>query len=223
MLAAPLVLCQPLLVTRRPGQHHGDLKPALVAAAVELLGEAGTDALTLREVARRAGVSPAAPYHHFADKAAILAAVAIDGFLRLSEKQDAVRARDPLDRVEALTRAYVRFAMAHRAHYGVMFAALDASPEPGTGAATTSSATAHRDLVAAALDTFDTLVEAVAAVDQRPGATEIRRRALLVWAHAHGTVGIAEAARGLDPGHDAEALAVDAGRAVRVLVGAEPS
>ncbi|MGL4743104.1 MAG: TetR/AcrR family transcriptional regulator [Dermatophilaceae bacterium] len=215
-------------MTRRPGQHHGDLKPTLIGAAVELLEEGGTDSLTLREVARRAGVSPAAPYHHFSDKSAILAAVAVAGFLRLSEEQDGVRARDPLGRVEALTRAYVRFAVAHRAHYGVMFAALHASPGPDSGAAaaaTDTASTAHPagndvDLIAAALATFDHLIEAVAAVDVHWDAAEIRRRALLVWAHAHGTVGIAEAARGLDPHYDADALAAEAGRAARVLVGA---
>ncbi|MGL5929321.1 MAG: TetR/AcrR family transcriptional regulator [Dermatophilaceae bacterium] len=221
MVAGLGAFCQPLHVTRRPGQHHGDLRPALVAAAVELLENAGTDALTLREVARRAGVSPGAPYHHFADKAAILSAVATDGFRRLGEEQAAVRARDPLDRVEALTGAYVRFAIAHRAHYSVMFAALHASPgqEPSTPSAAASTGP-DVDLVAAAFDTFDTLVEAVAAVDPLRDATETRRRALLVWAQAHGTVGIADAARRLDDRYDAGTLAADAGRAARALLAA---
>ncbi|MGL5867126.1 MAG: WHG domain-containing protein, partial [Dermatophilaceae bacterium] len=153
----------------------------------------------------------------------------------------AARAPDPLDRVEALTRAYVRFAIAHRAHYGVMFAALHASPEPDVGdgsgavhaasaaaidAASAGRSTGHSagpvaDLAAAAFAAFDHLVGAVTAVDPHRDAAEIRRRALLVWAQAHGTVGIADAARGLDRQHDPEALAADAGRAARALVGSE--
>ena len=66
--------------SRSVGQHHGDLRAGLLRAALELLHEGGVEALTLRAVARRAGVSPGAPYHHFADKDALLAAVAEDGF-----------------------------------------------------------------------------------------------------------------------------------------------
>ncbi|WP_030410182.1 TetR/AcrR family transcriptional regulator [Streptomyces sp. NRRL S-1448] len=62
--------------TERAGYHHGDLPAALTAAAIELLDERGTEQVTVREVARRAGVSPGAPFRHFADRQALLTAVA---------------------------------------------------------------------------------------------------------------------------------------------------
>jgi AcrR family transcriptional regulator len=96
--------------------HHGDLRQALVAAAVEAIAEKGPAALSLRDLARRVGVSHAAPVHHFGDKAGLLAAVAVDGFRLLDE---ALRAAGPglLD----LGVAYVAFAVEHRAYFEVMF------------------------------------------------------------------------------------------------------
>src|SRR5215212_3301441 len=91
--------------------HHGDLRQALVDAAIELLREGGVDALTLRAAARRAGVSQAAPYRHFADHADLLAAVAADGFARLRDVmiQSARTATGPREGLRELARAYVRF------------------------------------------------------------------------------------------------------------------
>ncbi len=104
--------------------HHGDLPNALVAAALELIREAGLGALTLRAVARRAGVSEAAPYRHFADKDALLAAVAEQGFLALGHKMDEAAGREPgtdvLTRLRRLGAAYVRFAVENPAHFRVM-------------------------------------------------------------------------------------------------------
>jgi len=68
------------LEKKRGRYHHGDLRRALLDAALELLAREGASALTLREVARRAGVTHAAPYRHFTDKQALLAAVAEEGF-----------------------------------------------------------------------------------------------------------------------------------------------
>src|SRR4051794_27635084 len=104
--------------------HHGDLQRALVDAAVALLAEGGAAAVTLREVARRAGVTHAAPYRHFADKAALLAAVAEEGFRALHDavaRAGAEAPDDPLARLAASGQAYLRFAMSHPAHYRVMF------------------------------------------------------------------------------------------------------
>lgn len=95
--------------------HHGDLPRALVAAALEVLDEVGPAALSLREVARRAGVSHAAPAHHFGDKAGLLTAIAVEGFEMLIA--DLATQDDFLD----VGVAYVRFAVGHRAHFGVMF------------------------------------------------------------------------------------------------------
>jgi AcrR family transcriptional regulator len=122
------------LATSRPGEngraapgatpyHHGDLRRALLQAAEELLERGGGHAaLSLREVARAAGVSHAAPYRHFADREALLAALAADGFARLADALTAAAAAAPEGgRTRAAGRAYLRFARAHRALYLLMF------------------------------------------------------------------------------------------------------
>jgi AcrR family transcriptional regulator len=109
---------------KRGRYHHGDLRRALLDAALAVLTEADSRALTLREVARRAGVTHAAPYRHFADKEALLAAVAEEGFRTLAETmREAMRGAgaDEVERLEALGVGYVGFALAHPAHFEVMF------------------------------------------------------------------------------------------------------
>jgi len=103
--------------------HHGDLRHALIEASLALIAEEGFAALTLREVARRAGVTHAAPYRHFADKEALLAAVAEEGFramaAQMRERMD--RETGPTQRLFACGVAYVLFAIQHPAHFRVMF------------------------------------------------------------------------------------------------------
>ena len=99
--------------------HHGDLRPALLRAAVEAIGHAGPAAMSLREVARRAGVSHAAAAYHFGDKAGLLTAVAAQGYRMLTEEL-----RDARDAGRGFLEvgvAYVRFAVSHRAHFEVMY------------------------------------------------------------------------------------------------------
>jgi AcrR family transcriptional regulator len=99
--------------------HHGDLRRALLEAAVRAIGETGPAALSLRDLARRAGVSHAAPAYHFGDKAGLLSAVAADGFRLLAATlREAYQATGSFLEVGV---AYVRFAVAHRAHFEVMF------------------------------------------------------------------------------------------------------
>ena len=99
--------------------HHGDLPRALLAAAVQAIAEAGPAAVSLRDLARRTGVSHAAPAHHFGDKAGLLTAVATDGFQRLAATLgEAYQASGSFLEVGV---AYVRFAVTHRAHFEVMF------------------------------------------------------------------------------------------------------
>jgi AcrR family transcriptional regulator len=99
--------------------HHGDLRPALLRAAVEAIGQVGPAAMSLREVARRAGVSHAAAAYHFGDKAGLLTAVAAQGYRMLtSELRDA---RDAGRGFLEIGVAYVRFAVSHRAHFEVMY------------------------------------------------------------------------------------------------------
>ncbi len=103
--------------------HHGNLRDALVEAAVELLETEGLAALSLRAVARRVGVSQTAPYRHFADKEALLAAVAAEGFRRQRETQSshAENAASPSNYFRAMGRGYIAFGRAHPALLKLMF------------------------------------------------------------------------------------------------------
>ncbi len=96
--------------------HHGNLREALIEAGLSLLGEGGRESLSLREVARRAGVSHAAPYRHFEDRAALLTALAEHGYSEL--EVELARAGSSL---AAIGRAYVRFALEHPARFRLMF------------------------------------------------------------------------------------------------------
>jgi AcrR family transcriptional regulator len=99
--------------------HHGDLRRTLLSTAVDVLTERGPAALSLREVARRAGVSHAAPRHHFGDKAGLLTAVAVEGYELLGDALGtAMRETGEFREVGV---AYVAFAVSHRAHFEVMF------------------------------------------------------------------------------------------------------
>lgn len=99
--------------------HHGDLRRTLLAAAVDAIAESGPTALSLRDLARRAGVSHAAPAHHFGDKAGLLTALAAQGYDLLADALDAARERT--GSLLEIGVAYVRFAVDHRAHFDVMF------------------------------------------------------------------------------------------------------
>src|SRR5689334_7415172 len=110
--------------TPRP-YHHGNLRSELLACAERALGEGGLAQLSLRDLARQAGVSHAAPRRHFADKQALLDALAQDGFERLGGElrtaiEGAGEAFEP--RLAALAGAYVRFATRHAALLELMFA-----------------------------------------------------------------------------------------------------
>ncbi|MFY1636403.1 TetR/AcrR family transcriptional regulator [Solwaraspora sp. WMMB335] len=101
---------------RQQPYHHGDLRRALLAAAAQAITESGPAALSLRDLARRVGVSHAAPAHHFGDKTGLLTAIAVEGLELLADELD--RAGGD---ILAAGQAYVRFAVRHRAHFEVMF------------------------------------------------------------------------------------------------------
>jgi AcrR family transcriptional regulator len=110
----------------RTRYHHGDLARALTAAAVELVATHGPTGFTLREAARRAGVTHTAPYRHFASRTALLAAVAEEGFRGMHAAMTHAMAHagaDPLARLQAVGVAYVRYAVDHPSHFQVMFGA----------------------------------------------------------------------------------------------------
>jgi AcrR family transcriptional regulator len=98
--------------------HHGDLRAALLAATVETIDDVGPAAMSLREVARRAGVTHPAATYHFGDKAGLLTALAAEGYALLSQAlEEARRTGTFLD----VGVAYVRFAVTHRAYFEVMY------------------------------------------------------------------------------------------------------
>ena len=103
--------------------HHGDLPDALRAAAVDVIIDKGVNAFSLREVARRAGVSHAAPGYHFGDVRGLLTSVATQGFETLHEEIARVGAgiEDPIERLHAIGRGYVRVAVEYPAHCELMF------------------------------------------------------------------------------------------------------
>ncbi|MFC4564571.1 TetR/AcrR family transcriptional regulator [Nocardiopsis mangrovi] len=104
--------------TGRP-YHHGDLRQAVLSAAVDAIAESGPAGVSLRDLARRAGVSHAAPAHHFGDKAGLLTAIAAEGYAMLADALHEAQERTRSYREVGV--AYVRFAVEHRAHFAVMF------------------------------------------------------------------------------------------------------
>jgi AcrR family transcriptional regulator len=103
--------------------HHGNLREVLLQSAIRLIAEVGPTAFTLREVARQAGVSHNAPYRHFQDKDALLAAVATQGYGELTEAMLVAAGQQPdaLDRLKQAGLAYVSFALRRPEHFAVMF------------------------------------------------------------------------------------------------------
>jgi AcrR family transcriptional regulator len=102
--------------------HHGDLRAACLRAAMKLLEEDGAAALSVRAVARRAGVSPGAPYRHYADRDALVSAVAAEGYRELAGKLSAAHPSPSTpDDLAAVAIAYVQFALEHPALFRTMF------------------------------------------------------------------------------------------------------
>jgi AcrR family transcriptional regulator len=162
--------------------HHGNLKQELLNASLDLIREGGSEAFTLREVARRAGVSHNAPYRHFRDKEALLAALAAEGFERLTAAMDksSQSATNSLQRFMMGGRGYVEFALNYSQHFAVMFeVSMMAERYPETQAAGERA--------------FGTLLHYVEACQAEgllpPG--EAKPYALLAWSMVHGVAKLA--------------------------------
>ncbi len=114
---------RPRLPAQKAGYHHTDLRRALLDAAIVHLRNGDVTALTMQTLARAAGVSPGAPYHHFPDKVAVVAALATEGYEIWLEraKRSVAQATTPRERLIALARGWLRFAAAFPSHYRVMF------------------------------------------------------------------------------------------------------
>ena len=114
-------------MTKKKAYHHGDLKNALIKAGVEILAKDGVSGLSLRKVAGRAGVSHAAPYSHFVDKQALIAAISTEGFRQLYERISAVAKEyetKPSRQLAEVAWAYVQFALDDPDRFKVMFSAV---------------------------------------------------------------------------------------------------
>jgi AcrR family transcriptional regulator len=163
----------------RRGYHHGNLKEALLRAALELIAQKGPAGFTFAEAARWAGVSPAAPYRHFRDREALLAEVARRGF----EQFEAELARawnhgqpDPITAFGRLGAAYLGFARAEPAYYAAMFeAGLPSEADP-----------ALRQAGDRAFGVVREAAEAVVAKVPAAGRPPALMVALHLWAMAHG-------------------------------------
>jgi AcrR family transcriptional regulator len=165
---------------RREGYHHGNLKEALVEAALDLIARKGPAGFTFAEAARSAGVSPAAPYRHFRDRDELLASIAQQGFEQFEARLNAAwndGRPDTLTAFQRVGKAYLAFAREHPAHYSAMFES--GLPLDGNPALLIASERAFAIIRAAA----ERLV-AMAPPDQpRPPALMM---ALHIWSLSHG-------------------------------------
>jgi AcrR family transcriptional regulator len=152
----------------RSAYHHGDLRAAILSEAARLVAERGADQVSLRELARSAGVSHAAPAHHFTDRRGLFTAIATQGFRLLADAL--IEARG--DFADAAL-AYVRFAIEHPGHYQVMFnkSLLEA---------------ADAELVAAEAASGAELSRGVATLRDRSATTDPAGAQLAAWSLVHG-------------------------------------
>ena len=162
-------------MTRR-NYHHGDLRRALLDAAAAFLATHDVTALNLQVVAKAAGVSPGAPYHHFEDKVSLLAALATEGFLELFAmiERDTKRAGDPHAKLEALVSAYLRFSERMPAHYRIMFL-----PDVG-------DRVRFAELHAASGLSLNLSVAVLAACLPDVSGKQVASRAVVMWSTCHG-------------------------------------
>lgn len=202
---------------RKPASqyHHGDLRRALLQEAVRAIGHEGVERLTLREVGARLGVSRTALYRHFPDKAALLAAVAAEGFQRL--RADLLQAWTSAEGTrrgfDLMGVAYVGFAVAHPAHYRVMFGDYR------------HLCAGHDDLEASAGNAFDALTQAIASL-QRAGLArpdDPHLMAQFIWATVHGIALLAiDGQLGPDEGRADRLTALLRFALVRLKTGIDP-
>ncbi|OBF40994.1 TetR family transcriptional regulator [Mycobacterium sp. ACS1612] len=152
----------------RDTYHHGDLKAVILAKAATLVAERGADGISLRELAREAGVSHAAPAHHFTDRRGLFTALAAEGWRLLTE---ALRDARP-DFLDAAL-AYVRFALDHPGHYAVMFdRSLVNSADP--------------ELIASMDAAGTELAQGVGTLDDLNAKGDPQAAALAAWSLVHG-------------------------------------
>jgi AcrR family transcriptional regulator len=153
-----------------------DLRRRVLDASLGLIAREGLEAFSMREVARRAGVSHQAPYHHFADREAIMAAIVTEGFvfLRADTLAAGEGAADPYERLSRIGKAYLAFAMRCPAHFKLMFRSEWVKAEK------------HDDASACAEGAFAVLADAIADVARAEGKAPNQTMLLIAWSLAHG-------------------------------------
>lgn len=192
---------------RRASYHHGDLRRALIEAALRLVSRQGVQGFSLRETAREVGVSPAAAYRHFRDKAALLTAVALDGLERMAAVMEEAIVRAPgaagsparaVAEMAAIGVAYVDFAVGNPAQFRVMFGPWCEHPLPP------AELPRGRDPYQIMVDLLDGLVRGgVISAEARQGAE------VAAWASVHGLASLlVEESLPLGPAERAQALGV---------------
>ena len=160
--------------------HHGDLKNALIKAGVKILAKEGVSGLSLRKVAKQAGVSHAAPYSHFADKQALIAAISTEGFKQLYKQIASVREahQDPSTLLLETARAYIQFATNEPDRFKLMFSSVLEKEKK------------YPEFVAASQENFHQLVEVVEVCQRagllKPGSPDLM--AVSVWSSVHGMI-----------------------------------
>jgi AcrR family transcriptional regulator len=161
--------------------HHGDLKNALIKAGVKILAKEGVNGLSLRKVAKHAGVSHAAPYSHFADKQALIAAISTEGFKQLHKKIASVRevhSKNPDTLLKETARSYIQFATNEPDRFKLMFSSVIEKEKD------------YPEFVAASMENFLQLVSIVEACQQagllKSGPSDLM--AVSVWASVHGMI-----------------------------------
>jgi AcrR family transcriptional regulator len=168
------------LIQLKQGYHHGDLRNALVSEGLKLLEQEGHSDFSLRDLARRVGVSAAALYAHFADKGALLAAIATAGFTQLREALAVTTANDNdlMGQFLHMGWAYVRFGIERPALYKLMFASEDLP----------AKCDEYPELEAAAEAAFGLLTGVLERMQRRGlvRAGDLEADGLSVWAHVHG-------------------------------------
>ncbi len=175
------------------GYHHGNLRRALLDAALALFAERGNLDFTLRELARAAGVTHNAPYRHFAGKAELLAALREEGLTRLAEAEHAALSSagaDPRARVQALGESYVRFALEQPIVFRLVLGAPQGDPE--------QAPTGRFEGKARGTESYR-LLEATLEEARRVGAARqdlsARELALAAWALVHGIASLLASGR----------------------------
>ncbi|HEV2532513.1 TetR-like C-terminal domain-containing protein [Phenylobacterium sp.] len=169
----------------RPGYHHGDLREGLVRAARAAVEAGGPEAVSLRELAQSLGVSTAAPYRHFRDRRALLAAVAAEGFSELVAAYKRARAQGgvPMVVMRNTARVYLALAFAQPGMFRLMFDSDILSGEPPPS------------LTDPAMEAWVEFCRTVSIVDPTADERTVKRRAVTGWSTLHGYVTLAQAGR----------------------------